>query len=597
MPDKTDYRLVFKGKTVAGHSVQKVKQNLAARLNLDPEKIDPLFSGRRIIIKRHAELQTANQFKAAFKRAGAVLKIEAIEPPELQTPESEPAAALPLENHEPDFLHPPPAGRKAVIASTVVIFGFFLIALLGIGGYLAWQEWGMPSTEKRAGDRVNVSKKADSEKWVSGLPFVEKSGPVTSEEEFNRVIERINRLQAQAVGYLKEGNYQKVALIYEEVLETVISKFGKDHMAVPGAMNDLAFALVKQAKFIRAEVLYLEVIKACHAAGNKEDLQVAVASEELARIYLKQGRLNEIDPLYRQAIRVWDRISGPENASSLDLKRKRVALLKKLGRENESDRVRKDVDNAQKSLKKKSLSQDQTALSTAGIRAKTGSGPVAAGTNSSISNVERITLSVSVDFGPVTMEIAAKSGRQSKLTEKPPKEIIKKPDFKGTRQRYGKLTLGTQPDKTYCFVLDIQTDGSPVLYFDKNRNGNLADDGPPLKNKGSGVFATTVSIPIRRLIKEYDRKANFNIWIYTKNWPEPTFHHYSRTQMKGRVYLNGKTYLAYIAERDLNDADFTNDGLYLDIDQNDKIDSQTEWIGPGEKIVIDGKAYRFDVQW
>jgi len=228
---------------------------------------------------------------------------------------------------------------------------------------------------------------------------------------------------------------------------------------------------------------------------------------------------------------------------------------------------------------------------------KTGSDATAIDVQPITTDAEKIYISITADFIPVTMEVPATSGEQTKLTKTSPVEIVKTPGFESAHQRYGKLTLGTYSEKTYWFVLDVPTGAAPVLYFDRNHNGNLADDGPSLENKGSGVFAATVSIPINRVIKEYGRKGDFNIWIFTKNWPEPTFHHYSRTQMKGHVYLNGKTYLAYIAERGLNDADFTNDGIYIDLDQNGKIDSQTEWIGPREDIIVGGKAYRFEVQW
>jgi len=172
--------------------------------------------------------------------------------------------------------------------------------LTGIGAYLVWQQGDGSTQRKGSAVTARESIKPSSGKRLPGLPFIEKYEPVESEAEFKRVVKRINRLQARAVGFLKEENYHKVVPIYEEVLQTVISKFGKDHTAVPGAMNDLAFVLVKQAKLKRAEIIYLEAIKACHATGNKEDLQVAVASEELARIYLKQGRPEQRFGKYHQ---------------------------------------------------------------------------------------------------------------------------------------------------------------------------------------------------------------------------------------------------------------------------------------------------------
>ena len=48
----------------------------------------------------------------------------------------------------------------------------------------------------------------------------------------------------------------------------------------------------------------------------------------------------------------------------------------------------------------------------------------------------------------------------------------------------------------YYFVLDLLHDQSPVLYVNRNQNGNLADDGELLTNQGSGFFATMLRLAV-----------------------------------------------------------------------------------------------------
>jgi hypothetical protein len=217
----------------------------------------------------------------------------------------------------------------------------------------------------------------------------------------------------------------------------------------------------------------------------------------------------------------------------------------------------------------------------------------------SLAKAERIPVSITGDFVPVGMTIAAMSGYHPRLVDKPPKDILKEPKYRGKRQKYGRLVLGTHDKKNYFFVLDLLKGPHPVLYIDKNGNRDLTDDGPPLKNRGTGIFATTISIPIKQLIKEFDSSKDFHIWFYTNKalWPKGITRHYSRTQMKGRVTVNGKPYLAYIAEREANDADFTNDGIYLDLNGNGKIEAGNEYIGNRRVAMIGGKEYWFDVHW
>ena len=66
------YKIVFSGKVVQGQSIQAVKKNLAEILKMGPDTIERLFSGRRMLIKKDVDHQTAAAFVKAFKKAGAL---------------------------------------------------------------------------------------------------------------------------------------------------------------------------------------------------------------------------------------------------------------------------------------------------------------------------------------------------------------------------------------------------------------------------------------------------------------------------------------------------------------------------------------------
>ena len=214
--------------------------------------------------------------------------------------------------------------------------------------------------------------------------------------------------------------------------------------------------------------------------------------------------------------------------------------------------------------------------------------------------VERIHVSISKDFDPIRMHTLGNwRPFTSPLSDKHPERIIREPQYRGSSRKYSSMQLGTGENKTYSFILDLLDDSHPVLYFDKNQNGDFTDDGEPLVNQGSGWFATEVNLPLRRLIKELNTDGLFSIWLFINESSRKKGYanHYSRTKMKGSVLINDRTYLAYIGDRGINDADFTNDGIYIDLDSNGKIERNKEHIKPGQAVRIDGREFIFDINW
>lgn len=77
MPMKR-YRVIFNGNISSGNNVETVKKRLASFFKGDKKKIERLFSGQPILIKKDTDFQTATKYMNTFKKAGAICTIEAI---------------------------------------------------------------------------------------------------------------------------------------------------------------------------------------------------------------------------------------------------------------------------------------------------------------------------------------------------------------------------------------------------------------------------------------------------------------------------------------------------------------------------------------
>ena len=69
------YRLVFRGEVLDGQHKAVVKQRLGATLKVDGERLDAMFTGKAVTIRKDADTDTAVRFQIAFKKAGARLRV------------------------------------------------------------------------------------------------------------------------------------------------------------------------------------------------------------------------------------------------------------------------------------------------------------------------------------------------------------------------------------------------------------------------------------------------------------------------------------------------------------------------------------------
>ena len=93
------FHIVFSGKLVGGADLATVKSNLGRLFKMDSARVEKLFSGQPVVIKKDADQATAMKFRALMKQAGAECEIRPVsggeKPPVPAQPAAAPSAAVP----------------------------------------------------------------------------------------------------------------------------------------------------------------------------------------------------------------------------------------------------------------------------------------------------------------------------------------------------------------------------------------------------------------------------------------------------------------------------------------------------------------------
>lgn len=72
----TKYCLVFKGEILSGSNIEEVKEKIGSAFRIEPAKIEQLFSGKRIVVKKNASYEDCEVMRHIFEDAGAKVYIE-----------------------------------------------------------------------------------------------------------------------------------------------------------------------------------------------------------------------------------------------------------------------------------------------------------------------------------------------------------------------------------------------------------------------------------------------------------------------------------------------------------------------------------------
>lgn len=113
------YNVIFEGRLIAGSDASTVKANLARAFKMDMARVETLFSGRPVVLKKDADQDTAMKFRAVLQKAGAECRLEPLGDVEEVTaapPPAEPAVSTARNassENAPDTPNAAPATRQA----------------------------------------------------------------------------------------------------------------------------------------------------------------------------------------------------------------------------------------------------------------------------------------------------------------------------------------------------------------------------------------------------------------------------------------------------------------------------------------------------
>ena len=387
-------------------------------------------------------------------------------------------------------------------------------------------------------------------------------------------------LREQGQKALRDGDAGGAESLFRQRLQELKRDNAKPALLV-GAFNDLAAALVALGRPDEAEVHYWQAMDVAREAGGDGLGEATRTIDALGAMYRAQNRKEEIADLYQSGLAVL-KAAGAGEEERQALKNRLLQSLQPSSGEQP-----------------KLLAEPQGTFQ-AGWRSS-GDRPQLCGENFPVPDgAACVPVFAAEGFEPVGMRVAASWKQASaKLSRNKPRSILREPPYRGRSRLYGHVRLGTFDNNAYAFAFDLVDGPNPDLYFDFNNNGDLSDDGPPVENQGSGRFAAEIRLPAREIIKELATDQEIAIWFFTNDslWKRGYATHYTRTQLAGRVAINGKSFMAYLTDRDINDLDLTNNGIYLDLDGSGKVDWKTEYVAPGQVARINGKDYVFDVGW
>lgn len=69
------YEIIFSGHLVPGAQLEKVQANLGRLFNSDAERLELLFSGRRLVLKNNLDVNAAEKYRSTLERAGALVEV------------------------------------------------------------------------------------------------------------------------------------------------------------------------------------------------------------------------------------------------------------------------------------------------------------------------------------------------------------------------------------------------------------------------------------------------------------------------------------------------------------------------------------------
>ncbi|WP_096085434.1 hypothetical protein [Agaribacterium haliotis] len=74
------YDLIFRGELARGAELAQAKKNIAHLFKINESKVEQLFSGKEIALKKGVDFATGNKYRVAIKKAGCVVELREQKP-------------------------------------------------------------------------------------------------------------------------------------------------------------------------------------------------------------------------------------------------------------------------------------------------------------------------------------------------------------------------------------------------------------------------------------------------------------------------------------------------------------------------------------
>ncbi|WP_070989026.1 hypothetical protein [Halofilum ochraceum] len=112
-----EFQVVFRGEITGDQPVEVVKQQLGNLFRMPPERVEALFSGKPVVVKKNIDESTARKLEQAFLRAGAACEVRGSSSASAPaTPDASAATTAPAEpaaERSATRPEPTPSGRNA----------------------------------------------------------------------------------------------------------------------------------------------------------------------------------------------------------------------------------------------------------------------------------------------------------------------------------------------------------------------------------------------------------------------------------------------------------------------------------------------------
>ncbi len=182
-------------------------------------------------------------------------------------------------------------------------------------------------------------------KTVAGELLIARMDPKAAAVCFAEAIELLPEVHEELLAELlnkhgtaayQSGESALAIQSFEQSLELLQRRLGKNHPDVAAALNNLALLYYSRGEYERAEPLYRRSLAIDEQTLGDDHPGVATDLNNLALLYKKQGNLEAAEPLLKRALEIKEKNFDPGHPSLVTGLRNYASVLKGLGREEEA---------------------------------------------------------------------------------------------------------------------------------------------------------------------------------------------------------------------------------------------------------------------